>query len=319
MADAEVEKAPEGNAAAESPALAAIDRLGEVAKWLVAAFAAIGTSLVAGSQLSEIGELEGLRLFWAFLGIASALLGVALAIWVTVKVLMPQHASLARLARDEEKSAAGELVKEDPDLLMGHGKKISELEASHDRALKAESEAWDQYDANPTDETRAAVDRAVAERKRIDDAVQTFLPIALYAEVRDKFRAALAAMFAGALLAAAGIALFAWAAHPEEEKSEPSAEPAAAKIPIEVELSLSDDGKNALGSRIGRACDTGRVRALAIGGEPAALDVVTMPTAKCSTVHFTLTDELGTAVGVDKVAPLPPCPRDNPKPPCVIR
>src|SRR4051812_24708517 len=90
-----------------SPAFAAIDRARDLAKWLIVAFGAIGATLVAGSQLSDIGKTDGWRLFAAFAGLALGLGGVALAVWSAVRVLTPDDLTLRQLAGNENKSPAG--------------------------------------------------------------------------------------------------------------------------------------------------------------------------------------------------------------------
>src|SRR3954454_17797218 len=84
-----------------SPAFAAIERARDLAKWLIVAFGAIGTTLVAGSQLADIGKIDGWRLAAAFAGLVLGLVGIAIAIWYAARVLAPDDLSLNQLARNE--------------------------------------------------------------------------------------------------------------------------------------------------------------------------------------------------------------------------
>lgn len=311
----------EPGAPAQHPALTAIDQLRAVTKWLIAAFAAIGATLVAGSQLSEIGELEGLRLVGAFGGIALGLAGVSLAIWYAAQALMPSHLTLAQLARDEEKSAAGKLVREDPDILVLEDvRTIAQLKQRRDDVLEKDHRAWAAYEVDKKNpQLKEAAAQAQAERKLVDDAVQQFLPIGLYADARAKFTRALAIMFAGALITAGGIGLFAWAAHPEDGGGAAAAEPAAPKEPTEVTVELSPEGRELLGARLGEDCDTTSLSGLAIGGTPDALDVAVLPQDGCQSIRLTLTGEVGTAISTEQVETVEACQRENPTPPCIFR
>ena len=75
------------------------NRIREAAKWLVASAAAVGAAMLAGSQLSRIGELEvGLpvtvehaRLWVALVGAGLGLVAVVYTIWTAVQILLPKQ------------------------------------------------------------------------------------------------------------------------------------------------------------------------------------------------------------------------------------
>src|SRR5690349_13767483 len=92
MAD-ESKETTSGRSAARSPneSLAqGLDRIRETTKWLITTFAALGAILIAGTQLSAIGELDLARGdFWvALVGGLGALIGIWLAIWHASNVLI---------------------------------------------------------------------------------------------------------------------------------------------------------------------------------------------------------------------------------------
>lgn len=81
------------------------EKIREAAKWLIASFAAVGAALIAGSQLSSIGRLplcvdwsmDCARLWVALLGTVASLVGVVLAIWIGVTLLVPDPAPVHAL------------------------------------------------------------------------------------------------------------------------------------------------------------------------------------------------------------------------------
>jgi hypothetical protein len=71
-------------------------RIRDAAKWLIGSAAAVGAALIAGSQLSSIGQLEfgwptsdaAARLWVAVLGAMLAIGAVAVAIWRAVRLMI---------------------------------------------------------------------------------------------------------------------------------------------------------------------------------------------------------------------------------------
>lgn len=296
---------PEKDTPAKDPAVAsvetAVDRIREVTKWLIGAFAAVGVVLAAGSQLSEVGDLTGWRLFAAFVAILMALVGIAIAILYATKVLTPKSVSLRGVVAGGSGSPLGKEVESDPGLLQGHGNSLEEFNLKRQEAIAAENDAWARYETSSGDEKKqlaTQVKRAEAKRKRMDATLTWILSYARYLDVSATFRKALTAMFVGAVLAAAGIALFAWAAHPEGESEDPPGAVAAA--PREVTVNLSSAGEDALKESVGTSCDTGSMSAIALSGDADAVEMVSVPTGSCKVHSFVLTPMLGTWTAVDQ-------------------
>jgi hypothetical protein len=67
----------------------AVDRYRDLAKYLIGILAAIGALMVAGTQLSSIGELswsdDTPRLIAAFAGLAAALAAVVWVVWARAR------------------------------------------------------------------------------------------------------------------------------------------------------------------------------------------------------------------------------------------
>lgn len=288
--------APDPNA----QAFAAIDRLRDLAKWLILILGAIGGTLIAGSQLSDIGATEDLHLIAAGGGIALSLLGVGVAIWFTVEVISPSHISLPLLATKGDKSPVAKLAKKEPALLFNRATTIPELNAVRQLAIKAEEEAATAAEATPKSKNlKEQLEAARTKRQNIDADVNRLLGVARFAEVKADMRHALWAMFAGGLATAVGITVFAWATN----QSEPAAEAAAAvpKRPTAVVVRLSSRGRQSLSEDLGSRCNPERVRAIALGGEPSVLDLIAVPTRRCAPIRFTLTPAFGRAESVEAV------------------
>jgi Pentapeptide repeats (8 copies) len=214
--------------ASESAYSRGADRVRDAAKWLLAAFGAIATVLVAGSQLSSIGELDdGKRLTVAILGVVLALVGLGVASWLVLDIMMPSFASLSDVVRiDDKRESKQKLARRYPELLHGYDS-LAKLKKDYQRALKDRREkAFGNYKMPPTvsdDEVKAAGNRVVV----IGQAVEAVENITAFQSLEDKLRrpARRVWLFALAAVVALGIGLFAWAAHPPETQAEPQQAP----------------------------------------------------------------------------------------------
>jgi Pentapeptide repeats (8 copies) len=178
------------------------------AKWLVAAFAALGTVLIAGSQLSSIGSLKTTdgRFWAAVVGMAVALVAVLAMVWQTVGLLIPQRITVDELARMEtekgRKSPAIRWFEANPSY------------KPYDTFLELQ-QAW-----------RAVGDETTNDKPDLallEPATRKVQRLAVMATATAQFRRMMLAVAAAAAVAAGGIGVFAWAANP----SAPAAPPAA--------------------------------------------------------------------------------------------
>jgi hypothetical protein len=286
--------------ASEDPILGGIDGVRTTAKWLIAAFAAIGGSLIAGSQLSDLGKLtdDTGRLLLALLGATVGLAGAAFAIYFTAKVLLPTQVLLGEVIKDEGKTAIGKAVAADPGLLEGHGSSIKETHEKYVASLAAYEAAWKAY-SDETDATKKAplateLSEAEGERNTLAETLNHIRKLALFTAVKDAFSSAAPFIIGGAAAAAAGIVLFAYAAHPE---ADPKSRVPDLEKPTAVVATLSEVKAKGLTDDLGKDCDLARVHALALSGNAKdGYDIVTVPnTDGCNAVRLT--------VGADKVAP----------------
>lgn len=245
-----------------------IARLRDLAKYLIAAFAAVGGILVAGSQLASLGKLslddDRDRFLAAIGGLGLALVMVGIVLVLAVRVLRPVEVDVEKLLD------ARPGPKDDP-LPAGASSLRALVEASRDEE---------------NDE---------ADRQAYAALVQQAIDLKAYRVVQSRFTAALVGLLAAALLGAIGITVFAYAANPPDEKKAGAAEPPVPPRPTAVGVRLTSEGRTALGPKIGERCARGTISALAIGGTAAEPVVVVLPRRRCAALQITLSQNLGVA------------------------
>lgn len=252
---------------------AAIDRYRDIAKYVIGIFAAIGALLVAGTQLSSIGKLsyedDAGRLAAAVIALAFAIGAVVRILHEAIKILRPVEISLADVAADDKLRKD---VEARPSLLGG-ADSVEDLQdqLASDLLEDDERKGW-----------LAVADEVMAR--------------GAYKKAQICFDAAWKPMLGAALVGAAAIAVFAWAANPPESET---ADPVMRPDPVELTFTLTDDGRQTLSGELGEECVKGEIAALSIGGKEGAPRVVTLPTEDCETAQFTLDPELGTPIAAD--------------------
>jgi hypothetical protein len=206
--------------------LAHRDRVQGTAKWLIASSSAVAAALIAGSQLSSLGKLDicagwvltCTRLPLAGLGVAVGLGGVAGAIWVAARLFVPKDWTAEDLAGEEQKSRSP-LTR----FFLVHRKNLqgftslTEMNKKVDEAIGKVAEAQRRArDARILG--RKAAQRklaaARAEQHRVFRRAQAVIQIANKVWLEATFTKALRRLLIAALITAAGILLFAWAANP---------------------------------------------------------------------------------------------------------
>jgi len=196
-----------------SPLAAANQRIRETAKWLIASSAAVGAALIAGSQLSSIGRLEvgwpstaaNARLWVAAAGSLLALAAVGYAIGNAVRVLLPVQVLISDLAENWDhptpqlRPVVG-FFRRRPKFLQGTPTPADLIKRRDDLVGQLDQPAA------PAD----LRDRIQAFDQRID-AVEA---VANHEALKAAFQRCLYRLLIAALVAAAGIIAFAWAANP---------------------------------------------------------------------------------------------------------
>jgi len=105
-----IEAAPIGSLTAN---YAVVDRIRDLAKWLLVALGAIAGVLLAGSKLSDIGATHGDGRVNALIGVGVGLFGAAIALGFIARVLLPIRLALSDL--ENEVNAAKRAKERDGD------------------------------------------------------------------------------------------------------------------------------------------------------------------------------------------------------------
>lgn len=285
--------------AASNPnqSLAAIDRIRDTAKWLLTTFGVVGAALVAGTQLSDIGDAEGWRLALAFGGAVLGFLGVALAIWMTGRVFMPQRVGLEEITSDAN---VGKWASEDPGLLKGQADTVDELVRRYRETLKAYGEARREAQNAPTDQAlKSAVAAKQAEYQSVENPTQLIRGMAIFDRVNSTFRDALIAVGIGIALAGVGLLLFAYATgsasnenEGEAASSAVSAASASFLTPAAVTVVPTQEGKAVLADILGKDCDPAKADALLLGQSEGNIEIASPAVGKCRAARFIIQADL---------------------------
>lgn len=121
-----------------------VEAMRATSRWTLAAFAAVGTVLVAGSQLSTIGRFEvNEPRLWVAVAALAVVLGIAgLAVWFVIAVETAGETSLSDLAWEEEhqSSADAKFLRANAALLGGFPSARA-LDAAYRAAIQARYDA----------------------------------------------------------------------------------------------------------------------------------------------------------------------------------
>lgn len=196
-----------------SPLAAANQRIRDTAKWLIASAAAIGAALIAGSQLSSIGRLEAgwptteatARLWVATAGALAGLAAVVFAITAALRVLLPVQVLIADLAESWDNPG--------PDM-----RPVVDFFRRRPKFLQGTATPADLIGRRARLVEKLGTNGAPADlRERIeamDRRIEAVEDVASNRALTAAFERCLRRLLVAAVVAAAGIVAFAWAANP---------------------------------------------------------------------------------------------------------
>jgi hypothetical protein len=283
----------------ESPEVAGINRVRDAAKWLIGAYASIGAVLVAGLQLTKLGQIEDhTRLLVAVVAAFGGLVAVAVAIWKVANVLAPVTVKASDLAEGTE---VDKMTVETPLLLQAQADSLVDLQqkyvnALHDYQDKREK-AWDNTALQPeADVAKSRVDA-------LGEPLGQLRHMALFVKVQAKFTEARKVLGLAGLGTAICVITFAWAANPSE-KSKQSAMAGkhgpTIEQPSRVSVSVSRIRPSLapLRRRLGKSCGLEEIQAVVVGGSASEPEVVTLPLNGCNVERFIAGDVIGITLPV---------------------
>jgi hypothetical protein len=189
----------------ETRVTAAIDYLRGNVKWTLVAFGAIGTTLLAGSQLSNLGKFEynDPRLIVALSCAIAALFAAAFAIYSALKVAFTGYTEFYHLDQ-----TATDHIEDNPALLEGYATVAALREAYKDAVAKRHAELIAE------EKDPQAIDSNQYWFEYLDTLVDHVVAYARYDSIRTQAKRSRAQMTGASIVAAIGLVGFAWAANP---------------------------------------------------------------------------------------------------------
>jgi hypothetical protein len=272
-----------------NPYFTATDSIRTVAKWLIGAYAAVGAALLAGLQLTGLGNLEGKDLVRADAAVVVAIAGIVLAVLLCARVLTP----LATDVRDLGSDTGLNTKLTGAPILRGYAADAATLATAHQAALRAYHEAWDA--PNATTAGSSENEQALAAQARLQSLeliVDDVLSFATWFKVDRAFTRAKYGMTVGGVMALVGTLAFAHLAY-RDPTSLGSADATSTKL---VWLSFAADEQAAWRPILGRTCDLTKIPALIIASDrdTGEVELVSLPAkGGCDAKHFTIANDGG--------------------------
>ncbi|MBI3704950.1 MAG: hypothetical protein HY244_14150 [Rhizobiales bacterium] len=259
----------------------AVEHLRGNVKWTLVAFGAIGTTLLAGSQLSNLGKFnyDEPRLWLALLCAMLALGAAAYAVRSASAVAYSGYTELYSLQQSDI-----EYIEHNNALLEGFAN-VDALKREYEKAIKTRHRNL----MNPNSEPGALADDKIW-YFYLDGLVDKVLSYIRYNRIQQQVDRSRTELAAASIVAAIGLVGFAWAANP-------SAEHATVVLkapPSEARLALTSAGKTTLAPVLGAPCVAlDRIEVIVLSVTTAGSEVITAKTKDCPVARFTLTDALG--------------------------
>lgn len=258
----------------------AVEQLRTNVKWTLIAFGAIGTTLLAGSQLSNLGKFSysDARLWIALICAIVALGAASYAVYVAQSVAYSGYTQLNHLDHDDRA-----FLNDNNTLLEGF-KTIDEIKEAYESCIAERHNNM----TNGADIETLKADKS--NFQYLDNLVDNILSFVRYNRIRTQVERSRNQLTLASLFAAIGLLGFAWAANPE--KTPPII---ALSTPVpEASVELTDAGKKGLAPLLGDMCvRMPTVSVLVLNVTASGSDVLSEKSKACPNARFTLTDALG--------------------------
>jgi hypothetical protein len=206
-------------ATGESPLQPASERVRASAKWLIAAFGAIGAAIAIGAQFSNIGKLQGDARTFALTGVGLAFFGIGLALLGVALLLVPRSRTLQDLARSELRmpsrdrlrfrDPAVKYLRAAPELLCPFDS-VQALKTEREKYLGIYRSVYSTWSNDRSAANAAKLDVAGDVARPVEDVTARVINWANYATLRgDYTKTMLFAVAPGLVIATVGIVVFA--------------------------------------------------------------------------------------------------------------
>ena len=246
----------------------------DTTKWLIAAFAAIGAVLVAGLQLSDLGQLgtqQLVRLIASLIAAAAALICVGITILRAADVLTTRYTSLKQLALLHQSAVLA-------------GQPVGLPTWAKDPVIAAIQTEWTGLCRGLAESLPGLYDlqAGLAEQKIVDQraidvstAAQRIVDFANDFVTRQAFSRFKTNVIGSGAFIAVAIVAFAWLTHP------PTSVDYSPTNPTFGELVLTSNGRTVFQSVVGPGCATKPILAVAIGGDSSDPEIELLPVRPC--------------------------------------
>ena len=293
-------------------AKAAIDQFRSVGKWIITSFAAVGTLLLAGVQLTSIGTVSGGRLALAIVGLAVSVAAVLVAVR-SVAALLEPHVSApdsAIDAADDTSTPLGEFFKDHKQVILPPGiNTAAELKEKFDRL-------------------RSQAQRSPGDESNLRSMLTSYSNIvwwSSYQTAKKNFDRTCSFVMGSAVLIAVGASLYAWAAtgptkaSSSDNAAQPSSTPVVEPVPVSAILKLTSIGKDAFKGDLSSICidaaTTKGIPAIAISADSSETTVILIPSHDCPLpARITVPLSEGTVMATAPVSPPRPKPSASKQP-----
>lgn len=314
---ASTREAPAAPPSQENPFATGNQQVRTAATWFIGALAAVATVLLAGVQLTSVGQLTWEdnpgRLSAAGVAALAAIGSVIYAIYRMSTVFAPLSTQMSDVAAEvaNPKNSLAKLVNEDSGFLGGYPsfeelraelvERRTKLKTANTDVGKFEAALDTASDVAGRRAAEVALQRAQAKVARREERVaelrrpiNRLAQILGHQQVTQRFVDARTAVLVCAGITAAAVVIFAYAANPP--KPEAAVTPAAPSRPVPVNLILTAQGASELSALLGAACTR-----QALSGTPGVLlsrtasadDVIILGTGSCPVLRVTLESRLG--------------------------
>ncbi len=293
----------------------ATEAVRQSARWIATAFAGVGALLVAGLQLRDLTQerLAPIQLVWAGAALLVVLAGVTWVVYSASQVLTSYFSTVGQVNRLRLANEMPDNVTFSPDVavpgwvrtslidaidanshtllavpiemdnledqLARTSKALHALSTGHEHYVDSGGQGWKKTELQALKDVR---DRLSLSSERVVQFSNDFVARTMYRRFRR-------VAFFGAILTLVGIVIFVMATDAQDRGL-------AITQPTRVDLSLTEQGRTEIGTRVGEQCVQGSLKGVAISGgwlEP----IVAIPRSGiCRAATITLTRRLGTAV-----------------------
>lgn len=277
MADADADDADPDLAAGEQ-------RIRSTARWLTVTFGGVAAALLAGLQLTSLGSTSGHARTLALKGYALGIFGVLLVMVAASVVMTAGRVTLRELAHPKWPRWLYKRLDERADLHPDYAS-VGALARDVEQATSAQAKALRDYNEEKNTTTERTLKDAVARMTTLLPLWDRLLDAARYERLQQCWKWARVAIFAGAGLAAVGIAIFA----ANVQKPDP-ATPALAQTPVVGLAALTPSGLVAHRAELGSKCRGRGVGVVVTAADEKSYTLMVVPTATntCGPAQITL-------------------------------